>query len=116
MGFVSIKILTQLCCGWQLSLASSIFFQEGEITVPLAELPLTRLSTWHGDIPCDYLQHPSSIRVYLKWSKCDQFGRGVAIFLGRTADALCPVMAIIAYATKRGDTSGPFSASKMEHH
>ena len=80
-----------------------IFFRAGEITVPSAAAfdPSVHLA-W-GDVACDSLQHPSSIRVYLKRSKCDQFGRGVAVFLGRMADALCPVT-VIAYALK------------MEHH
>ena len=84
------------------------FFRAGEITVPSAAAfdPFVHLA-W-GDVACDSLQHPSSIRVHLKRSKCDQFGRGVAVFLGRTADALCPVTAVIAYVTRRGDTSGPF--------
>ena len=84
------------------------YFRAGEITVPSVAAfdPSVHLA-W-GNVACDSLQHPSSIWVYLKQSKCDQFGRGVAVFLGRTADTLCPVTAVIAYVTRRGDTSGSF--------
>ena len=73
----------------------------GEITVPLAAaFDLSVHLAW-SDVTCDSLQHPSSIQVYLKWSKCDQFDRSVAIILGRMADTLCPGMAVIACDKER---------------
>ena len=46
--------------------------------------------------------------MFLKVSKCNQFGRGVAVFVGATSDELCPVSAILEYVTMRGDREGPF--------
>ena len=44
----------------------------------------------------------------LKRSKTDQFYQGVAVFLGTTSNALCPVSAILTYFARRGDTPGAF--------
>ena len=61
-----------------------------------------------GDVAVDQGRPPSSIRVFLKVSKCDQFGRGVAVFVGATSHELCPVAALLGYVTARGDREGPF--------
>ena len=44
----------------------------------------------------------------LKQSKCDQFGRGADVILGRSGNALCPVAAILNYMIARGTESGSF--------
>ena len=49
--------------------------------------PATDLA-W-GDIAVDNLANPQMIRVHLKKSKCDQFGKGSDIILGRTGSLLC---------------------------
>ena len=51
------------------------------------------------------------VRVFLKRSKTDQFGRGVAMSLGVTGNVLCPVAAIQAYAMSQGDSPGAFFRS-----
>ena len=61
-----------------------------------------------GDVAIDPGHPPSKIRVPLKRSKTDQFGRGVAVFLGATGDELCPVTAVVSFAALRGDAAGPF--------
>ena len=84
------------------------FFRAGEITIPTASAFDAAVHLAWGDVACDSMQNPTSIRIYLKRSKCDQFGRGVAVFLGRTGDTLCPVAALLTYVTRRGDAPGPF--------
>ena len=48
------------------------------------------------------------LRIHLKVSKCDQFGQGVDVFIGRTEDELCPVVAVLNYIVQRGEQPGPF--------
>ena len=48
------------------------------------------------------------IKVHLKVSKCDQFDQGVDVFVGRTEDDLCPVVAVLNYIVQRGEQPGPF--------
>jgi len=47
------------------------------------------------------------VRIHLKTSKCDQFGRGADIFLGRTGDPVCPVAAVLAFMVIRGTRPSP---------
>ena len=84
------------------------FFRSGEITAPslTAFDPSVHLS-W-GDVAVDDRTHPTSLRVHLKRSKCDQFGAGVDVHIGRTASPLCPVTAILAYMASRQGAAGPF--------
>ena len=48
------------------------------------------------------------LRIHLKRSKCDQFGAGADIIVGRAEGPLCPVQAVLAFITVRGPTPGPF--------
>ena len=84
------------------------FFRSGEITVPSTHTfdPAVHLS-W-GDVAVDNPTSPTAIRVHLKRSKCDQFGKGVEIFVGRTNTSICPVVAVLAYIAARGASEGPF--------
>ena len=84
------------------------FFRAGEITIPSTSTfdPAVHLA-W-GDVAVDAGQPPSKIRIWLKRSKTDQFGRGVAVFLGATGDDLCPVSAMLAFVALRGNSPGPF--------
>lgn len=84
------------------------FFRAGELTVPSASAfdPAVHLA-W-GDVAADENQPPSMVRVFLKRSKCDQFGRGVTVYVGKTDNSLCPVSAILAYVARRGDAPGAF--------
>lgn len=54
------------------------------------------------------VKHPTIVRVHLRVSKCDQFGRGVDVFLNRVDSLVCPVAALLAYMVVRGPASGPF--------
>ena len=51
---------------------------------------------------------PSTVKVHLKRSKCDQFGRGVDVIVGRTDTRICPVAAMVSYTALRQDQSRPF--------
>ena len=84
------------------------FFRAGEITVPTATAfdPAVHLA-W-GDVSTDASSPPSRIRVFLKRSKTDQFGRGVEVWLGDTGDDLSPVRAILSYVAHRGTAPGAF--------
>ena len=84
------------------------FFRSGEITVPskTAFQPAQHLA-W-GDVAIDSRSAPQLIKVHLKRSKCDQLGKGVDIYVGRTNCPLCPVSAVVAYMANRGGTAGPF--------
>ena len=88
------------------------FFRAGEITVPSAAAfdPAVHLA-W-GDVAVDNVSNPSVVRVHLKRSKCDQFGNGVDVFLGRTGNELCPVTAILTYIAHRGNRPGAFFLSE----
>ena len=59
-----------------------------------------------GDITVDNTRAPQMLRVRV--SKCDQFGKGVNIFVGKTDNQRCPVTAIVAYMAMRGQMAGPF--------
>ena len=48
------------------------------------------------------------IRFHLKRSKCNQFGNGVDVFIGRTSDDLCLVVAVLNYLAQRGNQTGAF--------
>ena len=84
------------------------FFRLGELlpTAANAFNPATDLA-W-GDVAVDNHTAPRMVQVHLKKSKCDQFGKGSDIIMGRTDSLLCPVSAIIQYITVRGNQPGPF--------
>lgn len=84
------------------------FFRAGEITVPseTAFNPAVHLA-W-GDVTQDGSNPPTSVRIFLKRSKTDQFGRGVAVYVGAAGGDLCPVSAILQYVAARGEGPGPF--------
>ena len=47
------------------------------------------------------------LKIHLRWSKCDQFGRGVDVYVGRTSNELCPVATTLAYFAVQGGAKGP---------
>ncbi len=84
------------------------FFRAGEITVPSAAAfnPAVHLA-W-GDVAINNPRNPTLVVIHLKRSKCDQFGDGVDVCVGRTGDELCPVVAITSYIVRRGGEPGAF--------
>ena len=84
------------------------FFRSGEITVPSRNAYNPKVHLSWGDVTVDSHSSPSIVRVHLKRTKCDQFGRGVDVFIGRTHDDICPVVALLTYMAQRGQQEGPF--------
>ena len=48
------------------------------------------------------------VKIHLKKSKCNQFGSGADIILGRTYTPLCPVAAVLGFIAIRQGSPGPF--------
>ena len=48
------------------------------------------------------------VNIHLRQSKCDQFGKGVGIIIGRTDTPTCPIAAITNYILYRQDAPGSF--------
>ena len=81
------------------------FFRSGEL---LQTQDSQHVLSW-GDVSIDSRDEPSVIEVHLRFSKCDQYGRGVKVYVGRCESVhLCPVTAVTAYMANRGPNSGPF--------
>ena len=78
------------------------FFRAGEITT--AYDSAVHLS-W-GDVSIS--DDGRILRVFLKRSKTDQYGRGVEVFIGAMDNDLCPVRAVRIYMTLRGTQAGAF--------
>lgn len=90
------------------------FFRSGEITVPSVSGFDSRIHLAWGDVAVGDRVPPSVVRVHLKRSKCDQFGKGVDIFLGRTYSEVCPVLEILRYVGVRGPSQVRSSVLRME--
>ena len=89
------------------------FFRSGEITVPSVVAFDSSIHLSWGDVAVDNPANPSSVHFYLKRSKCDQFGAGVGVFVGKTGTPLCPVTAVLAYLVSRGSVPGPFPVGSL---
>ena len=84
------------------------FFRLGELLVGTeAEYTAASHLSW-GDVAVDCNSAASLVKIHLRKSKCDQFGAGADILLGRTGCDLCPVVAIFAYRSQRGRSPGHF--------
>ena len=90
------------------SLAFFGFFRLGELLVEAAGQYDRAVHLSWGDVAVDNRTSPSMVKVHLKRSKCDQFGRGVDVVVGRTDTRICPVAAVVSYIARRQDLSGPF--------
>ena len=84
------------------------FFRSGEITVPSESAFDGRIHLAWGDVAVNDTPPSSVMRFHLKRSKCDQFGKGVDVFLGRTNAGVCPVSETLRYVGRRGPAPGPF--------
>ena len=84
------------------------FFRAGEITIPSTTVFDARVHLAWGGVVVDDATPPSSIHVHLKRSKCDQLGKGVDIFVGKSGDRSCPVVATLHYVRIQGPSVGPF--------
>ena len=84
------------------------FFRSGEITVASRGTFNAHTHLCWGDVAIDNPDNPQALRVLLRQSKTDQFGKGVEVIVGRTGDLLCPVAAVAAFMAARGTSPGPF--------
>jgi len=82
------------------------FFRAGEITVPSVATYEQAVHLSWGDVCIS--EDSRVLRVFLKRSKTDQYGRGVEVFVGSTNDDLCPGRAVTSYVTLRGPVPGAF--------
>jgi len=83
------------------------FFRLGELLPESASgVSSTAIVRW-GDIAVDRRDTPTLVKIHLRCSKCDQFGKGVDIIIGRTGCSICPVTAIVNYLAIRGTRAGP---------
>lgn len=115
-------ILDQLRSHWQASkhpdrlglwavstLCFAGFFRLGEL-LPASDTLPSGLPTgvqW-GDVTVDDACSPTMLKTHLRVSKCDQFGKGVDVYVGRTDSPRCPVIAVVAYMAARGRNPGSF--------
>ena len=83
------------------------FLRAGEMTVPSDNNFDPSVNLTLDDVTIDDPTRPSLIRINIKASKTDPFRKGVAIFLGRTHNDICPVAAILGYLALRGQRPGP---------
>jgi len=88
------------------SLAFFGFLGCGEFTVPFEDNFDPEAHLTLQDITIDDYTNPSAICVRIKQYKTDPFREGVCIFLGKTAQSLCPIKGILPYLALRGDTHG----------
>ena len=84
------------------------FLRSGEVTVPSVREYDIEGHLSEGDVSLDSQSEPSVVRVHIKASKMDPFRKGVNVYLGRTGNELCPVVAVAAYLAVRGRQPGPF--------
>ena len=82
------------------------FFRIGEITVDAQAASSTNCVAVGNIVVDDHLA-PTVVKIHLRCSKTDQFGRGVDVYVGRTGDDLCPVAALLAYLARRRNDPGP---------
>ena len=59
------------------------------------------------DITTASHENPTLARLHIKQSKTDPFRRGADVYLGRSANDICPVSSLLAYMAVRGTRSGP---------
>ena len=85
-----------LCC----------FFRAGEL-LPTNSTGPFRCITW-GDAAVDDAVHPKVLKIHLRVSKCDQFGKGEDVYISKLQSSRCPVTAVIEFMMARGDKPGPF--------
>ena len=73
------------------------FMCSGEIAVPAGTPfdPSRHLTP--KDITVDNIHSPTALRVHLKTSKTNHARQGVNLFIGRTYNSLCPVVAMMQY-------------------
>ena len=82
------------------------FCWSGEITVEDENKydPSVHLS--FSDVAINNAESPNVISLNIKYSKIDQGAMGVHVILGRADNDLCPILALLVYLARRGNTPG----------
>ncbi len=94
---------------WSIACAAFFgFFRFGELLLESERRCDSATCLSWGDVAVDCQVNPVMIKIHLKKSKCDQFGRGSDIILGRTGNPLCPVAAILSFIAIHGTQPGLF--------
>ena len=94
---------------WAIATAAFFgFFRLGELLVEAETSHNPTLHLCWGDVAINDRSAAMMVKFHLRKSKCDQFGTGADVLLGRSGYQLCPVAAILAYIKARGDTQGAF--------
>ena len=101
------------CLLWAVaSLCFFGFFRSGELVVASESGFNSAVHLGWGDVAVNDPAAPTMLKIHLRRSKCDQFGKGVDVFVGQSGNELCPIDAIVAYSTVRGNAPGPFFCDK----
>ena len=94
---------------WAIAAAAFFgFFRLGELLVEAETSYNPALHLNWGDVAIDDRANTKMVKLHLRKSKCDQFGTGADVLLGRSGCQLCPVVAILEYIKVRGDSPGAF--------
>ena len=88
------------------------FFRSGELVVASESGFNSAVHLNWGDVAVNIPAAPKMLKIHLRRSKCDQFGKGVDVFMGRSGNELCPIDAIVVYSVVRGSALGPFFCEK----
>lgn len=83
------------------------FMRSGELTIPAGVTFDPTIHLTPKDITVDDIHQPTILRIHLKASKTDVTRQGVDLFVGRTRNSLCPVVAMLRYLAVRGIDDGP---------
>ena len=72
------------------------FLRSGEATAQTA----SSIPIHYYDVSTDSHTDPSMVRVFMRQSKTDPYGKGAFIYLGRTRQDICPVVALLNYLAR----------------
>lgn len=99
---------TMRCCGRLVRCFFPGFFRSGDITVQPTESAFDEgAHLGLKDISVDCVVNPQVLKVKLKASKTDPFRIGIDVCIGMTNNTLCPVAAVLAFMSLRGQGPGP---------
>ena len=90
------RLLWAACC-----LGFFAFLRAGEFTSTATQDTASLLTV------ADITETPSFLRVFLKRSKIDPFGNGIALYVGRTYHPISPVTAVLSFVARRPHLQGP---------
>ncbi len=94
---------------WAVACAAFFVFSRlGELLPENSSSAHPATSLMWGDVTVDDPVTPKMVKFHLKKAKCDQFGKGVDVIVGRTHQELCPVTALVSFMAYRGSKPGPF--------